>query len=122
MRGRACVEVEVRHGHRLIGVALVEIDGDAGGRRSPIPTGDDVITRPAAVSDERRGDQTDGGDVSQQLRVFSDRVDKDRSTDRVANEDGAIVKLCDFPFKPGAPGSEVWVFLIGHARIADVMT
>ena len=35
MRDRACVEVEVRHGRRLIGVALVEIDGDAGERRSP---------------------------------------------------------------------------------------
>src|SRR5438045_9591228 len=75
---------------------------------------------PAALADERRGDQHDRAKLP--LRwLLGERIDHDCCTDRMTDKNRAVVQVRHFASDRRAPPGVIWVALVGHTRVADLV-
>src|SRR6266704_6588250 len=80
----------------------------------------ELVAGPAALADERSGDQHDGPEPSLR-RLLGERIDEDRRAHRMAGHDGAVVQVRHLAPDRRAPPGITRVALVGHARVADLV-
>src|SRR5918992_347819 len=119
---RARIEIDMRQRRSVVLSAMKEMDRRLGRQsRAEVRRRVDLFTRPAARAHKRRCDETYAGKLAIRRRLRQ-RVDQDRSANRVADQDRVIVERGDLLRERGLPYRMAGVCLVRHARIADVVT
>src|SRR5262245_66610861 len=91
-RKRARIELGMQRRGGLILQPVVNMDRDVPGKpRGEIGRELEIVARPAAVADERSRDQEERTERSRG-RLLGERVDEDRSANRVTDASRAIVE------------------------------
>src|SRR6185312_164998 len=92
LRDGLLVEPKMRGRRGLVRAAVVEVDRRRRRQsRAEVMVRLDFFARPAAIADERRGDEEDAAEISF-WRIFRKRIDEDGAANRMADEEGAIIK------------------------------
>src|SRR3954469_6346285 len=116
------VQFSMRHRHRAISEAIVEIDRDSTGELSAEFTRwGPVIALPATLADEGWRDQNDRAKLAL-WRIRGESVDQECPTERVPNENGAILQGRELIRKHRRPCGVARIIFIGHTWIADLVT
>src|SRR6266705_3521731 len=80
----------------------------------------ELVAGPAALADERSGDQHDRREPSLR-RLLGERMDEDCRACRMAGHDRAVVQVRHLAPDRCAPPGITRVALVGHARVADLV-
>src|SRR6266567_8178959 len=80
----------------------------------------ELVAGPAALADERSGDQHDRPEPPLR-RLLGERIDEDCRAHRMTGHDRAVVQVRHLTPDRRAPPGVTRVALLGHARVADLI-
>src|SRR5712691_12088366 len=88
--------------------------------RAEVARQPELVAGPAALADERSGDQHDRPEPPLR-RLLGERIDEDCRAYRMARHDRAVVQVRHLAPDCRAPPGITRVALVGHARVADLV-
>jgi hypothetical protein len=118
---RSLIKIDMRKRRDVVIAAVIEVDGRLWRQSSTEACRwRDVFTRPAARANKGRCNEKYAGKLPVRRRL-REGVDQNRSANRMAYQDGAIIEAGDLICERRSPDGIAGIRLLRHAEIPDLV-